>query len=42
MNPLIELVLNPFAGGVNLISLMFYASICLLAALWKVERSFEV
>jgi len=39
--PLLELILNPFAGaaGFNLISFMFYISIMLIAFISAVEKS---
>jgi len=40
--PILELILNPFAGaaGFNLVSFMFYLTLALLACVWILERSF--
>lgn len=41
MHPLLELILNPFAGaaGFNLLACMFYLSLVLIALVALVERS---
>lgn len=43
MNPLLELLLNPFAGtaGFNLVSFIFYLGLVLLVGIAMVERSFK-
>lgn len=43
MHPLLELILNPFAGaaGVNLIAIMFYIAVALCALVAIIERSFK-
>ena len=36
MHPLVELVINPFAGhaGVNMVGMMFWATIIISAIMW--------
>lgn len=41
--PMLELILNPFAGagGFNLVAVMFYVTCVMLWLVWQVERSFR-
>lgn len=43
MHPILELLLNPFAGaaGMNLLAIMFYIGMAMCALVIMVERSFH-